>query len=426
MARVTLWFSLILLHLLNLLILAAQIVYGNPFRAWDAFEESKGEPSEKTHSKKEQRIITLQVGLSTLRAILWVGLAGNIFLLLLRQFPSSPLLWQVVFVLSLLFLLFLSEWLVQTFVQADGDGWEKRLNPLARAVGMLFSPFVGGLLSVVAKFAPAAQPISSQEIAEELMEWVDAAQEQGDIESEHGKLIHSIFELSDTLAREIMVPRVDIVALDQEMSIPEAVRVFISSGHSRLPLYEETIDQIRGVIYAKDLLRLWVEGQEDVPLRTLARPAYFIPEAKQIDELLSEMQQRRVHLAIAVDEYGGVAGLVTLEDIIEEILGEIQDEYDQAEELPYQEIGTGEFLFQGKIDLGDFNEIMATELSKEEADTLGGFILQQLGRLPTVGEKLCVDGVELTVEQVSGRRIRKVRARRTDGECHTEEQNADG
>jgi CBS domain containing-hemolysin-like protein len=239
-------------------------------------------------------------------------------------------------------------------------------------------------------------------------------------------LLHSILELSDTVAREIMVPRVDIVALEQEMSLDEAARVFIASGHSRLPLYEGTIDQIRGLIYAKDLLRFWVEKRADTPLSRLARPAYFIPEAKRIDELLNEMQQRRVHLAIVVDEYGGVAGLVTLEDIIEEILGEIQDEYDQAEELPFQELGGGEYLFQGKIDLGDFNEIMATELPKEEADTLGGFILQQLGRLPSAGEKLCINHLELIVEQVSGRRIRKVRARRLDGECNLEEQNVNG
>lgn len=425
MDRVALWVSLLLLHLANLLILATQTVFGNPFRAWDAVSEAMEENANKGSAKREARVEALQMGLATLRALLWLALGGTLYLILLNFLPQT-LLWQVVFALSALFLLLLSEWIVQTSIHTHSEEWEKRLQPVARAVAAIFAPLLSPIVKGVTKLLPVAEPPSSQEMAEELMEWVNAAQEQGEIESEHGRLIHSIFELSDKLAREIMVPRVDIVAVDQEMNLNEAAQVFITSGHSRLPLYEETIDQVRGIIYAKDLLRLWVEGREDVPLSHLARPAYFIPEAKRIDELLNEMQQRRVHLAIVVDEYGGVAGLVTLEDIIEEILGEIQDEYDQAEEMPYQEIGVGEVLFQGKIDLGDFNEIMHTDFPKEEADTLGGFILQQLGRLPTVGETLCVDGIELVVEQVSGRRIRKVRARRINGECTAEENHANG
>ncbi len=420
MAEVILWFSLILLHLINLLVFATQTVFANPFRAWEVVERAAEEVNEKAPSKREKRLAALQGGLSALRAILWVGLGGNLYLLLIKVLPPDAV-WQIGFFIGAVIVLILSEWMTQAVIQADLENWERRLQPVGRLIAFAFYPLVTVVMQGIRSLLPPSQPVSSQEMAEEFMEWVEAAQEQGEIESEHGKLIHSIFELSDTLAREIMVPRVDIVALDQEMSVTEAVRVFISSGHSRLPLYEETIDQIRGVIYAKDLLRLLTEGQEALPLSQLARPAYFIPEAKQIDELLSEMQQRRVHLAIVVDEYGGVAGLVTLEDIIEEILGEIQDEYDQAEELPYQEIGTGEFVFQGKIDLGDFNEIMGTAFPKEEADTLGGFILQQLGRLPAAGEKLCVNGVELIVEQVSGRRIRKVRACRLHGECPTEE-----
>ncbi len=425
MDKVALWVSLLILHLTNLLVLATQAVFGNPFRAWDAISEPSEEPTNKGSAKREARLESLQIGLNTLRVLLWLGLGGTLYLLLLQVSPQTPL-WRGVFVALVLALLILSEWFVQTIVHARQEDWEKRLQPIARGISAIFSPVVSLLVHRLTQFIPAPQPPSSQEMAEELMEWVNAAQEQGEIESEHGRLIHSIFELSDTLAREIMVPRVDIVALDQEMNLNEAAQVFIASGHSRLPLFEGTIDQIRGIIYAKDILRLWVEGREDVPLIHLARPAYFIPEAKRIDELLSEMQQRRVHLAIVVDEYGGVAGLVTLEDIIEEILGEIQDEYDQAEELPFQEVGVGEVLFQGKIDLGDFNEIMATDLPKEEADTLGGFILQQLGRLPTAGEKLCVEGVELIVEQVSGRRIRKVRARRIAGDCKKEDQYANG
>ncbi len=417
----SLWITLLILHGINLLILATQTVFGNPFRAWDAVENTAAEGEAKGSSTKEERVIALQGGLTALRALFWVGMGVIIY-----RLSFNVGLWKTAFFILVLVVFILSEWVTQALIQATAEVWEKRLQPFARLIALIFSPLLSMVSRFVQKMVPAPQPTTSQEMAEELMEWVDVAQEQGDIGTEQGRLLHSILELSDTVAREIMVPRVDIVALEQEMSLDEAAHVFIASGHSRLPLYEGTIDQIRGIIYAKDLLRFWVEKQVETPLNRLARPAYFIPEAKRIDELLNEMQQRRVHLAIVVDEYGGVAGLVTLEDIIEEILGEIQDEYDQAEELPYQDLGGGEVVFQGKIDLGDFNEIMATELPKEEADTLGGFILQQLGRLPSAGEKLCVNNIELIVEQVSGRRIRKVRARSLDGECNKEDQNVDG
>jgi Mg2+/Co2+ transporter CorC len=163
-------------------------------------------------------------------------------------------------------------------------------------------------------------------------------------------------------------------------------------------------------LYAKDLLRVWRTGGQLNSLRDLLRPAYFVPEAKKVDELLTELQAQRIHMAIVVDEYGGVAGLVTLEDIVEEIVGEILDEYDQAEEAPYQVLKTGEHIFLGRVDLDDFNEIMSSNLPSDEADTIGGFMYSRIGRVPEVGEKVKEDTLLLTVEQVSGRRIRKVRA----------------
>jgi CBS domain containing-hemolysin-like protein len=208
-----------------------------------------------------------------------------------------------------------------------------------------------------------------------------------------------------------MVPRIDMQALDANIPFEQAVDALLQSGHSLAPVFDETVDNTLGLLYAKDLLRAWREGDQIHSLRPLLRPAYFIPEAKKVNELLEEMQSRRVHMAIVVDEYGGVAGLVTLEDIVEEILGEIRDEYDQAEESPYQALKDGEYLFQGRVDLDDFNEIMGSSLPKEEADTLGGFIYSQLGRVPSAGENVQKDGLLLTVEQVSARRIRKVRAR---------------
>ena len=154
-----------------------------------------------------------------------------------------------------------------------------------------------------------------------------------------------------------------------------------------MPVYEETIDNVIGLLYAKDLLRVQLqEGQKISSLRSLLRPAYFVPEAKKVDELLREMQARSVHMALVVDEYGGIAGLVTLEDIVEEIVGEIRDEYDQSEEQLFEKVSEDEYIFHGRIDLDDFNTVMGTNLSKEVADTLGGFIYSQIGRVPVGGE----------------------------------------
>jgi CBS domain containing-hemolysin-like protein len=207
-----------------------------------------------------------------------------------------------------------------------------------------------------------------------------------------------------------MIPRIDILALEANTTLDEAVAVLNQSGHSRLPVFEETIDNVIGLLYAKDLLRVPAEGQSLSSLRSLLRPAYFVPEAKKVDELLREMQSRSVHMALVVDEYGGIAGLVTLEDIVEEIVGEIRDEYDQSEEQLYEKISDDEYIFHGRIDLDDFNNVMGTHIPKDVADTLGGLIYSQIGRVPIGGEQVQVDSLVLTVEQVSGRRIRRVKA----------------
>jgi CBS domain containing-hemolysin-like protein len=177
-----------------------------------------------------------------------------------------------------------------------------------------------------------------------------------------------------------------------------------------VPVYEETVDNIIGLLYAKDLLRVRLDEQSLSSLRSLLRPAYFIPEAKKVDELLREMQSRSYHMALVVDEYGGIAGLVTMEDIVEEIVGEIRDEYDQSEERIFEKVSDNEYIFHGRIDLDAFNNVMNTHIPKDVADTLGGFIYSQIGRVPVGGEQIEVENLLLTVELVSGRRIRRVRA----------------
>jgi putative hemolysin len=246
---------------------------------------------------------------------------------------------------------------------------------------------------------------------EEIKTLVDAGEEEGVIQEEEKDMIFSIFELEDTLAREVMVPRIDVVALDVRTPMLEALDTIMKAGHSRIPVYEETIDNVQGLLYAKDLLPYLREGRSDVPLSSILRQAYFIPETKKASDLLPDLQQRRVHMAVVVDEYGGVAGLVTIEDLLEEIVGEIQDEYDTEE--PFVEfVSDDEYVFDARVDLDDLNRLMDVALPTDDSDTLGGFIYAALGKVPAVGDQVAFEGMDFTVESVAGRRIKKVRVER--------------
>jgi putative hemolysin len=246
---------------------------------------------------------------------------------------------------------------------------------------------------------------------EEIKTLVDAGEEEGVIQEEEKEMIYSIFELGDTLAREVMVPRIDVVALDVSTPMLVALDTIMEAGHSRIPVYHETIDNVHGVLYAKDLLPYLREGRTDVPLKKILRQAYFIPETKKASDLLPDLQQRRVHMAIVVDEYGGMAGLVTIEDLLEEIVGEIQDEYDIEE--PFVEfISDNEYMFDARVDLDDLNRLMDVALPTDDSDTLGGFIYAELGKVPAVGDQVVFHDMGFTVESVAGRRIKKVRVER--------------
>lgn len=361
--------------------------------------------------------ISLLHALARLRASLGLLLTWSRFALLAFALVYTlPLLPQwnglaagLILVLGGGFLLFTLEWLVERSVGRNPETWALRFIPFVRiTIALLSLP-----LALPLSLTRDSEPISdtgSGVTADELKTLVDAGQQEGVLEQGERRMIHSIFDLGDTRAREIMVPRIDMLALEASLSVSLAVESMLRSGHSRVPVFEETVDRMLGLLYAKDLLRVWSEGGQLQSLRDLLRPAYFVPEAKRVDEMLAEMQSRRIHMAIVVDEYGGVAGLVTLEDIIEEILGEIRDEYDQLEEAVYQELPDGQFLFLGRIGLDDFNEVLGSEII-DEADTLGGYIYSRLGRVPAVGDEVRVGNLLLIIEQVSARRIRKVRAR---------------
>ena len=336
-------------------------------------------------------------------------------LLVALFFPREITVTSMLVLLGILLLaaivVFWLEWLVERGVSRHPEAWAMRLAGSVRTTTVILSPILLIPLAISRRKGDQQEPVSSV-TEEELKSMVDAGHEGGVLETEERQMIYSIFELGDTLVREIMLPRIYINALEISTSLSDAVDAFIKSGHSRLPVYQESIDNILGLLYAKDLLKVSNRVEQVESLNSLLRPATFVPEAKKVDELLQEMQAGQFHMAMVVDEYGGIAGLVTLEDIFEEIVGEIQDEYDQSEEAPYTRINDGECVFQGRVDLRDFNEVMGTQLPIEETDTLGGFIYEQIGRVPTSGETSQVGDIQLIIEQVTGRRIRKVRARK--------------
>ncbi len=304
----------------------------------------------------------------------------------------------------------LAEWFVERMVAKDPEAWVNRLGFFIQALSYIFYPLIS--LSIwLSREETSPNEAVGFVTEEELKFMVEAGQQDGVLEQEEGQMIFSIFQLGDTLTREIMVPRIEMLAIDVNTPLPHALDTFLDSGYSRLPVFVDRVDNVIGILYAKDLLKVLRDGNEGGEgIRDLIREPYFVPEAKKADELLAEMQHRRVHMAIVVDEYGGVAGVVTLEDIVEEILGEIQDEYD-VEDMPFQVLEDGSYLFRGRIDLDDFNHITGCHLSPDEADTLSGFIYGRLGHVPVTGESLELDGLQLRVEQVSNRRIRSVRAR---------------
>jgi len=339
-------------------------------------------------------------------------LAGLIMWALLESTAmQADSLRVILLFLGILLITILVEFFTQRFILKKPDLLAVRLTPVAQLMDYIFFPFSWLFTKILG--SPAILRHGAGSVTEdEIKNWVETDQPEGGLEMGERKMIYSIFQFSDTLAREVMVPRIDVSAIDVDMSLPEALSMVVNSGHSRLPVYEETIDNVIGVLYAKDLLQLQLKKDNDASIRNRLRKAYFVPEAKKVDELLGEMQARGVHLAVVVDEYGGMAGLVTLEDIVEEIVGEIRDEYDDKEELLYQEVGTDEYLFHGRIDLDDFNEIVGTHMTKDVADTLGGIIYGEVGRVPVGGEEILIEGWVLTVEQVSGRRIRSVRVKK--------------
>lgn len=282
---------------------------------------------------------------------------------------------------------------------------------LAVAAALVVGFVAGVLLSAVDRIPKrfwAKRSDTAVASGDDLMALTEAAAADDVIDDEERELIESVFALGDTIVREVMVPRTDMVAVASQTNVGAVVDIAIDKGLSRLPVFAEDIDDIVGVCLIKDLTRAERTGHGTAPVTTVMRRAYFVPETKHADDLLREMQVGRYHLAIAVDEYGGTAGLVTLEDVVEELVGEIVDEFDVEEPL-VEPLAGGEVLVHGRMPVDQLNNMVRSELGDGDWDTVGGLIFSTLGHVPSVGEAIEVGGVLLKVEHMEGRRITKVR-----------------
>lgn len=309
----------------------------------------------------------------------------------------------------------LSELVPRTYASLHTVGVALRLNRFAIwSAAILWLPVlvilaIGNVFT--RRFGARATFATPNMAEEEIRELAVTAQESGEIEQEERELLHSVFEFGDTVAREVMTPRVDIDAMPITSDPMDVVTLIRESGHSRIPLYEDTDDQIIGIIHAKDLLlALLQNGQKPINLRTLVRPALFVPENKPLHNLLGEMRASRSQMAIIQDEFGGTAGIVTVEDIVEELVGEIIDEYD-VEEPEILSNGTG-YIVDGKVNLDDLNHEIGSEFESEEFDTIGGYVFGLFGRQPKLGEIVENEGYRFTVDGTDGRRISKVHVER--------------
>jgi putative hemolysin len=348
----------------------------------------------------------------------------------LREGASAIALVIVTIVLALFTIVF-AELVPKTLALAHIERYALSLSRPIELLARLLGPVVSlltGMTHAVTEALGARVSADAQISAEELKLIVERGGEQGVLEAEEEQMINAVIELGERRVHEVMVPRIDIVGLEVDGTFEEAVDRIIAEGHSRLPVWERSVDQVVGILYAKDLLRFLKEASADPPpIRALLRAPVFVPESITIDDLLHELQRRKVHLAIVLDEYGGTAGLVTIEDLLEEIVGEIQDEYDVEEPMVVR-LDDKRARIDGRASVDELSELWddldmeALLEDREQYDTLGGLLFHRIGGIPEPGDRIRVGALTLTVESTDGRRVGKILVVRepdagTDGEA---------
>ncbi|MDO7882189.1 hemolysin family protein [Salinibacterium soli] len=280
--------------------------------------------------------------------------------------------------------------------------------PVVRATRVLLGPIADALVAIGNRVTPGRPRTATFSSEEQLLSMVDEATELDVLEEDDRELIHSIFEFNDTVVREVMVPRTDMVTIHGDSTVDAAMGLFLARGVSRIPVIGEDIDEVLGVLYLKDVTRVVFEQSPDSASLTagsLARPAVFVPESQKADSLLRQLQLESTHLAMVVDEYGGIAGLVTLEDLIEELVGDISDEYDR-EIAEVDDLGDGRYRVAARLPIDELGDVFGIELDDDEVDSVGGLLTKTLGRLPVRGDSVDHSGLVLTAERTEGRRKR--------------------
>jgi len=316
---------------------------------------------------------------------------------------------EIVATVAMTLLLFVfAEVTPKTFAIQQTDRVALVLAPLIVGLGRLVGPLATGLVKLANVIMPGKGLPQGPFITEnEIRALAQVASDEEQIEEEEKELIHSIFEFGDTIVREVMRPRPDIVAVEADKTLNDVQALVLRHGFSRIPVFQEDLDIVVGFVFAKDVLKALYQGQADMPLTDIVRPAHFVPESKKVADLLREMQQEKFHIALVTDEYGSVSGLVTLEDLLEELVGEITDEYDR-EEPPVVDLGNGVYRVDGRLGIDEVNELLHTEFPDEEWDTVGGLMLGLLGSIPEQGEEVTYQDLVFKAEKVNGRRIAKV------------------
>lgn len=296
----------------------------------------------------------------------------------------------------------------KTFAVLHSDRVALALSPVVWFLGRFLHWPTRALIGLANVLLPGRGLQQGPFVSEETIRWMaEVGHEEGSIAEQEKKLIHSVFHFAETVVREVMKPRPDIVAVEIQQPLHAVQEVVLKYGYSRIPVYRKDLDHVEGVVFAKDVLNALHLGKTDATLQSLARPAPFVPESKRVGELLTEMQLKRFHMALVTDEYGSVSGLVTMEDLLEELVGDISDEYDR-EEPRIENLGDGRYRVNGRVSIDDVNEALDVELPQDEWDTVGGLMLGLLGEIPSEGREVRFDRMRLKAERVVGRRIKSV------------------
>jgi putative hemolysin len=343
-----------------------------------------------------------------------LALIGSTAIVVYIVLNEAGLNWAVLAVTFFIALIGLAviQALPRLVVSRNPQRWTVYLSPFVGSIRLLFrlpaALFDLPARALVGWRRPGGKGTEPEGETDELLRLLEMEGSGGLIDEGERWMIRRIMALEDTAAREIMVPRIDIVALPSDSSFEDVARIIIERGYSRIPIFEETIDNIVGVVYDREVLGYLANSAKPTDIKAVARPPYFVPESKRVDELLAEMRQNKLSIAIVVDEYGGTAGLVTIEDLVEEIVGEIADEFDVEEETIHR-VSETEAILDARVSIDALQELFGIEVEEGDFDTVGGFVFNHLGKVPSVGEEIRVDGLVVRILSVSGHRIKRVR-----------------